>query len=144
MTENEKDAIRKLRKQGLGYGKIAQRMGMNKETVKSFCRRNGLDKNGSAMASVSDTKSEYRICKNCGKAVLQILKRKEKKFCCDDCRHKWWNEHQHMVNRKAYYDFVCPCCGKRFQTYGDSRRKYCSHECYIADRFGTVGADDNR
>ena len=33
----------------------------------------------------------------------------------------------------------CENCGKEFHLYGDSRRKYCSHECYIKDRFGGRG-----
>lgn len=42
MTNNEKEMIRELRMQGLGYGKVAERTGIKLETVKSFCRRHGL------------------------------------------------------------------------------------------------------
>lgn len=31
---------------------------------------------------------------------------------------------------------VCPVCKKPFTVYGNANRKYCSHECYIEDRFG--------
>ena len=31
---------------------------------------------------------------------------------------------------------------KEFHIYGDRRRKYCSHECYIADRFKGGGGDE--
>ena len=31
-------------------------------------------------------------------------------------------------------------CGKPFTVYGNSKRKYCSHECYIRNRF--KGGDD--
>ena len=41
MTNNEKEMIRELRMQGLGYGKVAERTGIKLETVKSFCRRHG-------------------------------------------------------------------------------------------------------
>jgi hypothetical protein len=34
---------------------------------------------------------------------------------------------------------VCVHCGKEF--HGRSGRKYCSHRCYIAERFG--GKDDS-
>ena len=40
------------------------------------------------------------------------------------------------VSRKAIYEFVCPACKKPFTAYGDKNRKYCCHECYVADRFG--------
>ena len=36
----------------------------------------------------------------------------------------------------------CPHCGKEFHIYGDRRRKYCSHECYIADRFKGGDGDE--
>ncbi|RXM53885.1 RNA polymerase subunit sigma-70, partial [Clostridium tetani] len=26
-------------------------------------------------------------------------------------------------------------CGKEFSAYGNKNRKYCSHNCYIRDRF---------
>ena len=35
-----------------------------------------------------------------------------------------------------------PHCGKEFHIYGDKRRKYCSHECCIADRFQKDGGGD--
>lgn len=67
---------------------------------------------------------------------MQVFGRKEKRFCSDKCRNKWWNTHLDKVNRRANYDFVCAYCKKPFISYGNKNRKYCSHECYIADRFG--------
>lgn len=136
MTNNEKDMIRELRMQGLGYGKVAERMGLNLETVKSFCRRHGLCGEGKTLAGLPDAKFKYVYCKNCGTEIKQKPKRKKKLFCCDACRNHWWKEHPYMINRKAYYDFTCPNCRKEFRTYGNSKRKYCCHECYIAHRFG--------
>lgn len=40
------------------------------------------------------------------------------------------------VNRKANYSCTCAFCGKQFTSYGNKHRKYCSHACYINDRFG--------
>lgn len=60
---------------------------------------------------------------------------KEKIFCSDNCRMKWWNSHQELVNRKAEYVFVCRNCGKLFTAYGNKERKYCSHSCYIEHRY---------
>lgn len=64
--------------------------------------------------------------------------RKRKRFCCDDCRNKWWNAHLELVKRKAVYTYTCPACGKKFTVYGNSHRKFCSLACYIAYRFGGV------
>lgn len=74
-------------------------------------------------------------CENCGGSVQQYTGQKLRRFCCNKCRNQWWNQHLDQVNRKAYYEIACQHCGKVITVYGDSRRKYCSHECYIADRF---------
>ena len=136
MTNNEKEMIRKLRMQGLGYVKVAERTGLKLETVKSFCRRHGLRGEGKTLAGLPDAKYKYVYCKNCGMKIKQEPKRKKKMFFCDACRNHWWKEHPDMIDRKVYYDFVCPNCGKAFRAYGDSKRKYCCHKCYIEHRFG--------
>lgn len=41
---------------------------------------------------------------------------------------------------KANYECICEYCGKTFLSYGNKNRKYCSHSCYINDRFG--GGED--
>jgi hypothetical protein len=75
-------------------------------------------------------------CKQCGKLIKIIPKRKPKIFCSDECRAEWWNTHPENVQRKAVYHFTCAHCGKPFTAYGNKGRKYCCHQCYIADRFG--------
>ena len=102
---------------------------MSTNTVKSFCRRNPVTK------TLEESHEEITFCENCGRAIKQIAKQKKKRFCCDKCRNEWWNAHLDQVKRKAVYDFKCPHCGTTFHVYGDKRRKYCSHACYIADRF---------
>lgn len=126
MTDDEKRQITVLRRDGLGYGKIAQQTGVSMNTVKSFCRRNNL-------TFSTDGKS---VCECCGKSIVQVAGRKQKRFCSDQCRNKWWNGHLNLVKRKAVYTFTCPNCGKVFKVYGNSQRKFCCHACYIAYRFG--------
>ena len=140
MTDNQKTQIIRLRAAGNGYGKIAQTLGISLNTVKSFCRRNDIKANLAVESAVMLT-GETTTCENCGMKIQQIAKQKKKRFCCDKCRNKWWNSHLDQVKRKAVYDFRCLYCGKEFHIYGDRRRKYCSHECYIADRFR--GGDGN-
>ena len=36
--------------------------------------------------------------------------------------------------KRAYYRLVCHQCGKEFEVYGNSRRKYCCRECYWKHR----------
>ncbi len=75
-------------------------------------------------------------CQNCGAEIVQRPKVKQRRFCCNECRNQWWNQHLDEVKRKTYYEIICRYCGKVTTVYGDSRRKYCSHECYIQHRFG--------
>lgn len=132
MTDNQKIQITKLRAVGEGYGKIAQKLGISLNTVKSFCRRNDIG--GDVVPTIKVTK-EITRCENCGEEIRQIAKQKRKRFCCDKCRNAWWNSHLGQVKRKTVYHFICPQCGKEFHIYGDNRRKYCSHDCYITARF---------
>ena len=121
MTLQEKYAIENMRKKGYSSSTIAKVLGMSRNTVKSFLRRN------------SDTSGE-RVCLNCGKPVKQRQGRKEKKFCSDKCRMAWWNNHQDCVAKQAYYTLTCQHCGKEFEVYGNRNRKYCDRECYLAHR----------
>ena len=125
MTEVEKNRIIELRAAGRGYKSIADQLAININTVKSFCKREGLTLG----------KKQMKKCDYCGKRIEIIEKQKPRRFCCDTCRNKWWNSHLDLVQRKAVYKFKCPGCGLMFQVYGNSKRKYCSHECYIKDRF---------
>lgn len=127
MTDEQRKRIIALRREGAGYGRIATELNLSINTVKSFCRRNSL---------VAQTGEG--VCEMCGKPIHQNPKRKRKRFCSDACRNKWWNAHLNLVKRKAVYTFTCPTCGKEFTTYGNRHRKFCSHACYIAHRFGGV------
>lgn len=140
MTDHQKAQIIKLRAAGNGYGKIARTLGISLNTVKSFCRRNDISRNSFSEPSATFT-GETTYCENCGRPIRQIEKQKKKRFCCDKCRNAWWNSHLDQVKRKAVYYFKCPHCGKEFRVYGDKRRKYCSHACYIADRFKAGGGN---
>ena len=94
MTLEQKNEIIRLRKKSVGYTAIATQLGISKETVKTFCKRNNMG------GIRTEMKAESGICPLCGKAVVSV-----------------------------------PNCGLPFTAYGNSKRKYCSHECYIAARF---------
>ena len=125
MTVLQKEQIKTLRLQGISYVKIGEMLGISDNTVRSFCRRNGL----------GDTAKNTVACKQCGKLIKIVPKRKPRKFCCDACRVSWWNSHPEAVTRKAVYSFLCPICGNEFTAYGNAGRKYCSRSCYIKARF---------
>ena len=114
------EAIDKLRFQGYGYKKIASILGLAENMVKSYCRRNPIDK-------------ESRLCVSCGKSIKSTPHKREKKFCSDKCRTKFWNSHSELINRKTVYSYVCVHCGKSFQSFYKDR-KYCSRSCFADAR----------
>lgn len=137
MTEGQKTQIMNLRRAGYGYVRIAQELEMSENTVKSFCRRNKVaGKVDATHIMLPPAKGGKHFCLCCGEEVEQNPGRKEKKFCSDRCRNRWWNSHLDRVERRANYEFVCLHCQNHFTAYGNAKRKYCSHECYIAHRFG--------
>ena len=132
MTTQEKLKIAELRAAGLGYKKIATETGISENTVKSYLKR---------MTAADDQKEPDQpaavfSCPLCGKEIRQIPGRKAKRFCSDSCRYRWWNSHPNQIQRESLREFTCPVCGKTFSAYGSRNRKYCSHDCYIRDRFG--------
>src|SRR5690554_1536739 len=132
MTGDEKQQVRLMRQQGVGYARIAASLGISPNTVKSFCRRNKLQ----SRAVMED---DTGVCQKCGKRLHQDPKHKTRRFCSDHCRLAWWNSNRDKLNRKAVYRLTCVYCGKEFESYGSKRRKYCTHTCYIKDRFGEEG-----
>jgi endogenous inhibitor of DNA gyrase (YacG/DUF329 family) len=121
MIDEQKKDIETLRKEGVGYARIASLLNLPPNTVKSFCRRYDAQKT---------------LCRNCGKPLEQTAKRKPKAFCGDWCRQAWWNAHRDQLRKKAARQLRCAHCGKHFEAYGSQNRKYCSHECYVRERFG--------
>ena len=141
MTNEQKQSIHNMRRQGLGYTQIADSTGISVNTIKSFCRRNNL----TTYNASKDTgnKENKDLCKQCGKQLKQIPKAKPKTFCCDMCRFDWWNTNRNKMNRNSTHHLTCIYCGKVFDSY-DKNRKYCGHSCYIADRFGGRAHHDER
>lgn len=137
MTDSQKKEITKLRARGNGYGKIALALGISQNTVKSYCRRNHISIGSAAgIETAVPVETGTSFCECCGKEIRQVFGHKTKRFCSDLCRNKWWNAHLDLVKRKAVYKYKCPGCGRAFEAYGNSHRKYCSHACYIDHRFG--------
>ncbi len=147
MTKEQQNQIHQLRSQGCGYKAIAKTLSLPLSTVQSFCRRNNLA--GTRSENLHRNTPEENVldktahpvgiyCKQCGKELPDSVGHKTRIFCSDECRMKWWNSHQEQVARKAVYTFNCAHCGKPFTAYGNKNRKYCSHDCYIQDRFGAA------
>ena len=134
MTADQKKAIITLREKGASAGTIAGMLNININTVKTHLRRHPVDV--VAPEPELEIKTCVVRCKYCGRDVVQSPGRKKKNYCSDECRNRWWNTHMDQVHRKAYTTFVCLTCGKQVTAYGNDKRKYCSHGCYIEHRFG--------
>jgi len=135
MTAPQKERIKQMRGKGESYASIAAALNISENTVKSYCRRNNLGAEYIAEQAMIDDN-----CDNCGKPLEHKQSSKKKRFCSDSCRLAWWNSHPESMNQRAVYSFVCSHCGAAFTAYGNKGRKYCSHACYVSDRFGKTVA----
>jgi len=138
MTPAQKEEVYKLRLQGLGYKSIAKELHLSVDAVKGYCKRQHL--NGPAevvQLNAKEIKANNGLCVRCNNPIRQKKAGRPKRFCSYACRYKWWNENPDKRNPSsdAIYHYTCQQCGKRFNAYGNKRRKYCCHDCYIKSRF---------
>jgi hypothetical protein len=125
MTVVQKNKITEMRKRGTSYADIAAALKLPQGTVKSFCWRNDLSD------SAVSVNAPRNVCRQCGTVLVQISDAPPKKFCSDKCRSLWWSNH-----RKPNSQAVCTYCKKKFEFYGNAKRKYCSRACFMKDHFG--------
>lgn len=130
MTEAQRDQIRNLCRDGLGYKRIAALLELPESTVKSYCRRHGIERRDIARQIVNmDT------CRECGARLYNTKGHRQRVFCSAECRNEYWRKH--TAERKNLVESVCQCCGKSVMDYAFRKRKYCSLECYRKARWGT-------
>ncbi len=138
MNEVEKQQIHDLRLKGIGYKAIAAILGISRDSIRGYCKRNGLAGDSQAVSlNVKEQINQHLICACCSKPLVKNLRGRSKRFCSEECRRRWWNENRDKRNKKesAIYKYICPNCNKEFSCYGNRNRKYCSHNCYIKSRF---------
>lgn len=137
MTIFQREQVQRMRSGGISYSKIAVCLGISENTIKSYCQRNNLGgMNATLKAEQEDIEKEvFSFCKNCGRSIEQRPSKKPRKFCSDECRITWWNSHMDLVSQKSIHHLECVECRKPFDSYGNKNRKYCTHACYIKDRF---------
>ena len=131
ITNSQKERISHMRLEGESYAGIAVALGLSRNTVKSFCLRNLHSEPHEVIA----VQVRSGICDRCGKGFVLYPGHRQRRFCSDRCRMTWWNAHRDLLRSKAKVELTCTCCGEHFMGYERQRRKYCSHGCYIADRY---------
>ena len=139
MTNEQKEIIYKLRLEGMGYKSISKQLDLSRDSVKAYCTRHHL--NGPSQLvelNLEVIKEKHDLCQYCSNPIRKKGKGRTRKFCSEECRRKWWIAHPEERNLRetATYHYICPRCHKSFSAYGNHKRKYCSHQCYIKDRFG--------
>lgn len=122
MNAMQKEAIRQMRYQQLGYAQIARELGLPVNTVKSHCFRNGLTPDG--------LRATLAFCQHCGKPITEKSKTRPRKFCSIGCKTAWWNLHRYERQSDKLTNYVCSVCGKTFTDYGSNNRRFCSQDCY--------------
>ena len=120
MTEKQQQMIA-LRVKGYKFSEIAEALGVSQSAVRMFCTRNQIEPGKSC-------------CKNCG----GVLKNENRVFCSDECRNAWWKEHRHK-DYHYEFSFTCKHCRTEFKRPFNNHQKYCSHACYIRDRYAKEG-----
>lgn len=128
MTKEQKTLILYYREQHMTYRQIGEKLGLSPDTVKTFCRRNTLREDRTEASASSQ-------CRNCGAPVHPLPGRRERLFCSPACRTAYWRKHNLLGKDPRY----CAGCGALL-TGGSASRKYCSHACYIRQRFGSSAA----
>lgn len=139
-TEEKNEQVLLLRKSGMSNRKIAEYTGVSYEKVRYQCKKDDCD-SIPVDEELPEKIKTREACAFCGKPIAKEADRRgrKKRFCCEKCRRTYWKIHrkEQKKNPKAIYTKVCAYCGKTFEVYGNKNRKYCCHEHYVADYFGS-------
>ena len=140
-TDPDRDTVLHFRMKGKSCVEIAELTGMPIEAVEDYSRMLGFPDGEGILRLTAEDETWFsgaqkstapgRCCPQCGKEVIRPPKGGRKKFCSDECRHRWKNEHQ-----KAGVEITCAHCGRVFTVAKGRNVRYCCHECYIAERYG--------
>lgn len=136
-TALRKEQAKRLRSKGMGYGTIAAMTGLKKDAVRFACRDVAPGVEDGALA---DRMKDGEACLYCGSDLQQHAGAgRSRKFCSEECRRAYWKIHRHEGKRRerSVFTHICAFCGRTFEVYGRSPRKYCSRHCFMLHRNGT-------
>lgn len=78
MTELQKQRITALRRNGLGYKRIAAEVGESRDVVRYFCKNTTVD-----------SAPNNEGCRMCGGGIKQSSRGRKRLFCSESCRRSW-------------------------------------------------------
>jgi len=132
LKEKQIEQLKALRRHGLTYQQTADALGLKLGTVKAYCHRHP------EMENQQEEQTKADVCPYCGQLIVNTPKAKRKRFCSDSCRYNWSYRHRMLVNPMVSHFVACICCGTRFSCYLKRSKKYCSHACYIKQRYHSM------
>lgn len=97
MTVEQIERIAALRRHNYPYSFIGRELGLNVNTVKSICRRKGMETVGERKTKAE--KALPLLCKNCRKPLAEGARRGAM-FCCDRCRIEWRRKHRRVIEKQ--------------------------------------------
>ena len=106
MTDAQKEQVRYLRCEGLGYGAIATRLGISEIRSRAFA------------ATTSPEwlpKSRWWYAGTAAGRFLNIPRENQRKFCSEACRRAWWKLHPELIHKAAFYPATCAIAGRNFR-----------------------------
>lgn len=87
MTEAQKELIRSMRLQGIGYRAIAKSLHLRLNRVELYCKTHGLAGDGSLVRlNYPIWCEENNCCRVCGKKLTQPERGRKRQFCSGRCR----------------------------------------------------------
>jgi len=96
VTAKQLETIAALRQRNYPYSFIGRELGLSTNTVKSICRRKGMEATGERKTKVE--KATALLCKNCHKPLPESM-RQGAMFCCDSCRTEWRRKHRRVIEK---------------------------------------------
>lgn len=120
MTQLEKQEIIKLRNEGKSYKQISELTGICLSTIKTVCLRYQTKQN-----------EQVYYCKCCGRKLVFTDGKKQKQYCSDTCRMRYWRNNKDKMNIAHTIQVECPVCSRVFTVYETKKKTYCCRECYL-------------
>lgn len=129
LIEEQKKQILQMAADGVGYRETTKCVLASKQDIIDY--RNELVETGWTPRE-EDTDAEWKenSCLWCGNEYQTASTGRKRKFCTDQCRRKYYMLYP-VTPRSSTQ---CAYCGKVFEMI-NSKQKFCSHECYIKNRF---------
>ena len=95
MTAKQLETIAALRRHNYPYSFIGRELGLSANTVKSICRRKGMEATGER--KTKHEKQNAPICPNCHSVIEG---RNGQRFCSDTCRIEWWKNQRRVIEKQ--------------------------------------------